>query len=326
MPSGEESILRIEPAHSDQERRVAVRLLCSREAAETRDETCRRLLERGPRDGWFLAWRAEQPVGSVLADHLSGRAGAIWPPRVIDEPASPRGSPRVTADQLLGRAIEYLRSRGTAIVQAQLESHTGDDAQVLRAGGFEPFCELLYLSSESPDFPLTPPAKRLRFEPYSRDNHARLVRVVEETYRDTLDCPRLNGLRDVDDVLEGYQATGEFDPARWFIVRHEGRDVGCLLLTAYRDPPVWELIYQGIVPWARGCGLGTDVTRHAQWLAGQAGIQQLVLAVDAVNEPALAVYAAAGFRAWETRWVFARLLNAAGSAAGQNAATAKAAS
>ncbi len=310
MVTGQGVILRIEPAHSEPDRRLAARLLCAREAPETRDETCRRLLERGPRDGWFLAWQAEQPLGSVLADHLAGGAGSIWPPRVIDASAAPR----ITADQLLGRAIEYLSARGAVIVQAQLESSAGDDAQVLRAAGFEPFCELVYLTSESADFPITPPAKRLRFEPYSRDNHARLVRVVEETYRGTLDCPRLNGLRDVDDVLAGYQATGEFDPERWFIVRHEGRDAGCLLLTAYRDPPVWELIYQGIVPSCRGRGLGTDVTRHAQWLAGQAGIQQLVLAVDAANEPALSVYAAAGFRAWESRWVFARLLHAAGSA------------
>ncbi len=97
------------------------------------------------------------------------------------------------------------------------------------------------------------------------------------------------------------------------------------LLTAYREPPVWELIYQGIVPSARGRGLGTDVTRHAQWLAGQAGIQQLVLAVDAANEPALGVYAAAGFRAWESRWVFARLLSAAEGAAARNASISKAA-
>ena len=72
----------------------------------------------------------------------------------------------------------------------------------------------------------------------------------------------------------------------------------------------------GIVPWARGRGLGTDITRHAQWLAEKAGVEQLVLAVDALNEPALSVYAAAGFRAWESRWVFVRLLNSAS----QNAA------
>src|SRR5262245_988980 len=227
MPQSE-GIVRIEPAHSEQERKMAVRMLCAREAAETRDQTCQRLLERGPRDGWFLAWLAGKPVGSVLADHLSGRAGAIWPPRVSDESSMPRA----TADRLVSRAIEYLWAHGTSIVQAQLENQTGDDAQVLRAAGFEPFCELMYLASEEAEFPSDPPAPRLRFEPYSRANHARMVRVVEETYRDTLDCPRLNGLRDVEDVLEGYKATGEFDPSRWFIVRSEGRDVGCLLLTS----------------------------------------------------------------------------------------------
>jgi ribosomal protein S18 acetylase RimI-like enzyme len=306
MSSGELETVRIVPPRSDEERRIAARLLSSRESAETRNLTCRRLLERGPRDGWFLACSAGRAVGAVLADQLAGRAGAIWPPCVVLDDPLPR---RSVADQLLARAIEYLRAHGSAIVQAQLENQAGEEAQALRAAGFEPFCELMYLSSEASDFPTAPPAPRVRFEHYSRANHARLVRLVEETYRDTLDCPRLNGLRDVEDVLEGYQALGHFAPERWLIVLHEGRDVGCLLLTTYCDPPIWELIYQGIVPWARGRGLGTDVTRHAQWLAAQAGAEQLVLAVDAANDPALAVYAAAGFRAWESRWVFARLLS-----------------
>jgi ribosomal protein S18 acetylase RimI-like enzyme len=309
MPIGDADSLYVAPARSDEERRAAARLLCLHDSDDTRKQTCRRLLERGPRDGWFLAWCAGQPVGSVLADYLAGRAGALWAPRVAlgDMP-----SRRSAADLLLSKAIDYLRSRDASIVQAQLEAHSGEPAQVLRAGGFEPFCELMYLSSEAQDFSTAPPAARLRFEPYSRANHARLVRVVEETYRDTFDCPRLNGLRDVEDVLEGYKAIGQFDASRWFIVRHEARDVGCLLLTAYHEPPFWELVYQGIVPWARGRGLGADVTRHAQWLAGQAGVEQLVLAVDAANDPALAVYAAAGFRAWESRWMFVRLLTEAG--------------
>jgi ribosomal protein S18 acetylase RimI-like enzyme len=62
----------------------------------------------------------------------------------------------------------------------------------------------------------------------------------------------------------------------------------------------------GVVPEARGQGLGISIVRHAQYLARAAGRERLVLAVDAANEPAIAVYAAAGFVCWDRRSVFLR--------------------
>ena len=43
--------------------------------------------------------------------------------------------------------------------------------------------------------------------------------------------------------------------------------------------------------------------------ARQAERKRLVLAVDAANEPALRMYAAAGFQAWDRRSVFVRVLD-----------------
>ena len=74
-----------------------------------------------------------------------------------------------------------------------------------------------------------------------------------------------------------------------------GVDVGCLLIADWPQNDQWELIYMGVVPEARGRGYGVAVVRQAQWLAGCAGRQRLVLAVDTANEPAMRVYAAAGF-------------------------------
>ena len=65
----------------------------------------------------------------------------------------------------------------------------------------------------------------------------------------------MNGVRSIDDVLQGYRATGHFDPERWFIVRHQGEEIGCLILTDYPEHATWELIYMGLLP-ARGAGAG----------------------------------------------------------------------
>ena len=69
------------------------------------------------------------------------------------------------------------------------------------------------------------------------------MRLIERTYEGTLDCTALNGVRDMEDVINGYQATGVFRPENWLFVRGEGEDVGVLLLA---DHP-------------QGAALGADV-------------------------------------------------------------------
>jgi len=100
----------------------------------------------------------------------------------------------------------------------------------------------------------------------------------------------MNGKRQMDDVLDGYRATGVFQPENWLIVEREGRDVGVLLLAEDPAAALFELVYMGLVPEARGKGFGAQVARHAVRLAGKANAERVVLAVDAANSPALAMY------------------------------------
>ena len=68
-----------------------------------------------------------------------------------------------------------------------------------------------------------------------------------------------------------------------------------------------EKFLVGVVPFARGRSWGMDITRHAQWLTSRAGRPRLVLAVDAANEPAISMYAALGFRAWDRRTLYLKI-------------------
>ncbi len=179
---------------------------------------------------------------------------------------------------------------------------------LLRDAGFQPMATLLYLLCPQSEMPAERPAGPLEFEPFDPDQQDRLAQLVEATYADTLDCPMLNGLRSMDDTLTGYQSTGVFDPQRWLLVRHEGRDVGCLLLADHPPHDNWELVYMGLVPSARGNRWGQAVVRQAQWLTRQAGRQRLVLAVDAANHPAVAMYTAVGFRTFGRRRVYLKSL------------------
>jgi len=272
---------------------------------EDRSAATRLLLDEtrrgGPSlDGLLEARRCRRSVGAVLFQVQAGGIAVVWPPRLV------RGEPLDTAESLLDAATTRLAEKPVAAAHVLLPQVTQSDDRLLRGAGFAPVAELLYLAICCESFPSSAPAGPLEFEAYGEARHGRLARVVEATYRDTLDCPGLDDGRPIEDILAGYRATGVFSPDRWLIVRHDRRDVGCLLLADHPTAENMELVYMGLVPSARGHGWGTQIARHAQWLAGEAGRRRLVLAVDAANGPALRSYGAAGFEAWDRRQVYFR--------------------
>ena len=72
-------------------------------------------------------------------------------------------------------------------------------------------------------------------------------------------------------------------------------------------PPdaVAELVYMGLLPEARGQGLGSRMLGEAMRIAEEAQARRFILAVDEANSPALAAYQHAGLRlvVRETVWV-----------------------
>ncbi len=252
--------------------------------------------------GLWGAWRGERLVGSLLYQLHPGRTAMVWPVALVEN------EPTATAEQLLLSFSEQIAGTNVQIVQALISSELPGDIAPLLASGFRHVSDLLFLVCQREDFSSVNPCPRLDFEPYSPAAHARMARLIEASYQGSLDCPAVNGIRDTEDVMLGYRATGRFSPANWLIVRHGPIDIGCLILTEHPSSKTSELIYMGVAPDARGHNWGTSIARYAQWHSGQAGQTRLVLAVDAVNEPALRMYAAAGFRAWDRRSVLLKIV------------------
>lgn len=281
----------------------------------------------------LACFQHERLLGAVLGRTQAGRTAIVWPPRLV------AGQPPEIADSLLGAASERLARCSVSMAHALLDAVSEADDKTLRGGGFEPLAKLLYMFCARDDFPNARPSQsrpgeikhegtearrkevggkergckgvgdRLDFEPYNAANHDRLIQVVENTYIQTLDCPRLNGVRRIEDVLAGYRDTGQFDPSRWLIVRHQCQDVGCLLMADHPEHGSGELVYMGIIPSARGHGWGREITQHAKWLTAVQNRPRLVLAVDAENQPAIDMYTSVGFRAWEKRTVYAKFFS-----------------
>lgn len=297
----------IEVANPD-ERAAALTLVLGAATQASSRSLIEETLAKAERDpsicGQLLVARTEGKLaGAIWSQPQAGGSAHLWPPQIV------HGVAVELRQDLLRAALDRL-AHEVQLVQALLPQNSGDDARLLRGGGFEHISDLLYLVSLRAAFPDNEPLRtKLIFQPYSEDLQSQLAHIIEQTYEGTRDCPGLNGVRSIDDVLAGYRATGRYDSQNWLIVRSGSADdaaIGCVLL-AEHAAGTWELIYMGVVPMARGRGLGVELTRHAQWHVGRAGGERLVLAVDAANEPAIAIYAAAGFTAWDRRSVLLKI-------------------
>jgi ribosomal protein S18 acetylase RimI-like enzyme len=281
----------------------AVELLVSRLPDEVRPrqrEAVQAALESDPflAAGLLAHYCGGALQGVCWLQRQAGRTASFWPPVRASQP-----QPAIDST-LVAKALTVARTQNVQLVQSLLPTDSGSVAELLRQAGFTHVADLLYLVSVADQFPRSAPATELAFASFDDVDAGRLERILERTYIDSRDCPALDGARSIADVVEGYRAVGGFRPEIWLVARFNHEDVGCILLADHAPQRVWELVYMGILPEARGRGLGLEITRYAQWLAAREGVDRLVLAVDAANEPAIALYAAAGFIAWDRRSVF----------------------
>ncbi len=141
-----------------------------------------------------------------------------------------------------------------------------------------------------------------------------LADLVESTYVDTLDCPQLAKFRSAQQTLISYRQSAAFDARLWFRVFDtgpaSGQPIGCVILANHSadesaDGGVIELVYMGLVPQARGRGLGRAVLDRAIGIAREFGADRMIMAVDLQNGPARRLYQDAGFTSLliETVWV-----------------------
>lgn len=176
--------------------------------------------------------------------------------------------------------------------------------EACEGAGFTRLGELLYLRMPLSAEEAPPPNVNDGFEIRSVDagadgwerDHDVLIRTLDQTYEQTLDCPELCGMRNTVDVLESHRLAGEFDPSTWFLAFEAGEPVGCGLFARVKGRTSVELVYLGVAPSARKRGLA----RHLMWLgieaARKAGADELTCAVDGRNAPAIALYERFGMR------------------------------
>jgi mycothiol synthase len=207
-------------------------------------------------------------------------------------PTSIFGPPiMAAAAQLLERLSDHFAHRDVHLAQVLVDPSEPAALKFFAEKGFARIAELIYLQGAPPRNAARaelPP--ELHWETYSPANHALLARAIVDTYRNSLDCPGLNGLRDIEDVITGHKATGDFDPQQWQILCQGDQPRGVLLLSRIPHSDAMELVYLGLSPEARGKGWGDLMMREAMYRVAADGRKKLTLAVDSINAPALKLY------------------------------------
>ncbi len=249
----------------------------------------------------FVARRGTHVCGASWGQRQSGNVVVFWLPQLTP------GEDAATAYALAEAVTAACDETSAEMMQVFLAAPSTERIKVLQHVGFRHFADLLYMAADTSQFPMVAPASELEYEVYDDTQQKRLMNLVERTYVGTLDCRELDGVRDLENVIYGYQSTGVYRPENWRFVRHLGRDIGVLLLADYPQAGHWELMYMALVPEVRGRGWGRQVARFAQWLARGVGVDRIVVAVDAANFPAVKMYQDCGFETWGQREVYVRV-------------------
>ena len=186
--------------------------------------------------------------------------------------------------------------QGSNLIQVLIEMTDHYRRELCLKSGFHCLTDLIYMhypilaTRRTP--PLPPHYQWLTYEPA---HHDLFKQTINQTYQDSLDCPELTQLRNMDDVMDSHQAAGLFTPRWWKILLHNQKPAAVLLLSPLKSSDVLELTYMGLIPSFRGRGLGRLVLEEALRCIPLSNCRNLTLAVDCRNKPACQLYLNFGF-------------------------------
>jgi len=264
-----------------------------------------------------VLWWARQkrtPLAVAMVFRNPGRTGLLFH-CPLDAPGVDRGA----LIELIGALTADQLEQGLYFTQRIVEPDERSQIDLLVAAGYEFLADLIYMRLELG--PIEPGAgadpSELTWRTYDEFDEPALAGVVESTYADSLDCPRIAGRRRIEDVIEAHKFCGLFRPASWWIVDVAGTPAGCVLLNDSVTSGTAELVYIGVSPAYRGRGLSRTMLAHAVRDARSRGVDTLTLTVDARNVYAMQVYDSMGFVRTDRRFSYVCLAEDEPSASGR---------
>jgi ribosomal protein S18 acetylase RimI-like enzyme len=274
------------------------------EALESRVSGMEAMIDsRRPEDiRFWQARRWSRRVAAAMIVQNPGRTGFLF----FSPPTAPGVDAAALTDLIRALSQEAIR-QGLTLTQSLVSPDLHGEIEVLRSAGYELLADLIYmrldLAREVPDEARCD----LTWRSYGEFSEAELAEVIVATYKGSLDCPRLSGVRLPQDVIQGHKASGIFCPPSWWLVCRDGQPAGCILVNGCSTAGAAEVVYMGVVPACRGQGVSRAMLRHAVRFAREHQLVALTLAVDARNTYAMRVYQEEGFRPTDRRLAYAMI-------------------
>jgi len=200
------------------------------------------------------------------------------------------------ASKTVAQTCNWAFRQGSNLIQVLIEMTDRYRRELCLKSDFHCLTDLIYMHypaiAPRQMSPLSDDYHWLTYEPAHRDL---FKQVINQTYRDSLDCPELTQLRNMDDVIDSHKTAGLFEPRWWKILLHQKTPAAVLLLNPLKSSGVLELTYMGLVPSFRGRGLSKLVLEEALRCVPLSNRTNLTLAVDCRNKPACQLYLNFGF-------------------------------
>jgi mycothiol synthase len=213
---------------------------------------------------------------------------------------------------LLNLAGRCADRRGRRFVQIMVEPDRVERMQpILEAAGLSHLALLQYMQRSAYDPAPIQAVEQTNWLTLVEADEDSFARVIQRTYIDSLDCPGLTGIRTMAEAIESHRGSGEFDPRGWYLLEHRGEPAGVLITARTPFRPNLEVVYVGLVPAARGKGLGRICLHRAIQRARDLALAAVTLAVDAANRPACRLYEAMGFSVYAHKDVWIRVFHRA---------------
>lgn len=259
----------------------------------------------------LLAEDEERVVGALTVLRGPGGMALVLSPLSI-HPHAPDASAIESA--LLHAAANHLRTAGAKAAYAVLPVNSGKEGASLERSNYQPITELIYYQAFTAELTHAVGLGDLRLIPFREQPRAFTAALVR-SYEGTLDCPELDGLRTVEEVLTGHAAVGSSGTSLWRLIMSQENPVGVLLRAEIAEEATLDLVYLGLIPSARRQGLGRRLMCHLMSEAQSEGWSRVTLAADSRNLPALRLYESVGFTAYDRRRFYLQNLNSRAAAA-----------
>ncbi|NNJ25828.1 Mycothiol acetyltransferase [Planctomycetes bacterium LzC2] len=300
----------VRPATIRAERTAALLLLLADTSdPEDLDADVERVVTLGERgelslDGLLIAPAAPHGIcGATMVTPGPGGAADLFPPRLAAD------APATVAADLLSAAAHYAASVDCDRLQAFADPVRTDDASVFDKAGFERIADLRMLRRDCS----TP----VSLQPRLLDSLLTLAPETECLFRETTrasyagsrDAPDARGA-DADEDFDAHAAAPGFRPDLCRLAMLEGDPAGLTLIAVSGEGAAaeWDVCYLGVTPAHRGRGLGRAMLADRLAAGRDAGAAAVTCVVDAANEPARRLYAAAGFTETASRVLYLKRL------------------